>query len=41
MQGALILKVTNTNQLSLVGLQSGTYLVVNKEGSTQLMVVSK
>ncbi len=41
MQGSLILKATNTNQLPIAGLQSGTYLVVNKEGSTQLLVVSK
>lgn len=41
MQGALILKAVNTNSLPIVGLQSGTYLVVNKEGSTQLLVISK
>ncbi len=41
MQGALILKASNTNQLPIIGLQSGTYLVVNKEGSTQLLVVTK
>ena len=41
MQGALILKVTNSNQLVLNGLQSGTYLIVNKEGSTQLLVLNK
>lgn len=41
MQGALILKVANTNSLPITGLQSGTYLVVNKEGSTQLLVVTK
>jgi hypothetical protein len=41
MQGALILKALNTNSLPISGLQSGTYLVVNKEGSTQLLVVSK
>jgi hypothetical protein len=41
MQGSLILKASNTNQLSIGGLQSGTYLVINKEGSTQLLVVAK
>ncbi len=41
MQGSLILKTSNTNQLSIGGLQSGTYLVINKEGSTQLLVVAK
>ncbi len=39
MQGALILTEKNTKQLNLSNLRRGTYLVVNKEGSTQLLVI--
>lgn len=40
MLGSLVLKVNETNQIPIEGLQNGMYLVVNKEGATQLLVIA-